>query len=130
MTTLLTRPFAMYVPGLKQQAGNIHVCKNEINKFKKYKYLRRPTYLIYIYIYICVCVWVYVCVCVYAHAPLFVYLRLTWWKIGEINLDSFSLYLDRNKPYLKYKLMLYSPMYVYSTNCIFLQRWLWISFFV
>ena len=40
------KPCAIYVLWWKQQAGNIHVCKNEIiNRLKKYKCLREPIHL-------------------------------------------------------------------------------------
>ena len=32
MNTPLTRPYSTYALRGKQQAGNIHVCKNKINK--------------------------------------------------------------------------------------------------
>ena len=64
LSTPLTRTCAYYVLWRKQQAGNIHtyihtyihmcvcknVCKNRINKFKKHKSLRGPSYLKHILI--------------------------------------------------------------------------------
>ena len=55
LSTPLTRPCTIYVLWWKPQAGNIHVCKNEINKQinpKRYKSLRgRIHFNIYLSIY-------------------------------------------------------------------------------
>ena len=71
LSTPLTRPCTIYVFWQKQQAGNIHICENKVNR-KKYKSLCGPTHFkiflfslwtynkklyIYIYIYTSISTW-------------------------------------------------------------------------